>query len=323
MPKDEPIPSEMQPDPAHYAFDLDAAFASVVGLRAKVPADAFTAASLGTEREGSGVVIGADGLILTIGYLITESDEIWITTGDGQILPGHALAYDQASGFGLVAPLGRLRAPPIELGVSAAAELGETAIFVSAGGRRMAVETRIVGRQEFAGYWEYLIEDALFIAPAHPFWGGGALISRAAKLLGIGSLSLQQDSQHGQRLDMNMVVPVDLLRPILDDLMRQGAVSGPPRPWLGLYALEDEQRVVVGGVAEGGPADIAGLRQGDEILSVAGEAVESLAGLWRSVLAQGPARTRVALLVQRDEQQIPFLVASVDHRQLLKKPSLH
>ncbi|GAB0113937.1 S1C family serine protease [Acidisoma sp. C75] len=323
MPKDQPIPSEMQPDPAHYAFDLEAAFASVVGLRAKAPADAFTAAALGTEREGSGVVISADGLILTIGYLITEAEEIWITSGNGQTLPGHALAFDAESGFGLVQPLGRLRAPPIDLGASAEAELGEAAIFVSAGGRRMAIETRIVGRQEFAGYWEYLIEDALFIAPAHPFWGGGALINRRAQLLGIGSLSLQQDDQRGHRLDMNMVVPIDLLRPILEDLKRQGEANRPARPWLGIYAMEDEERVVIGGVAEGGPADIAGLRQGDEVLAVAGEPVTSLAGLWRSVLAQGQAGTRVPLLVQRDERRIPVLIATVDRRKLLKKPRLH
>jgi S1-C subfamily serine protease len=323
MPKTEPIPSEMQPDPAHYAFDLEAAFASVVGLRATAPADAFTAGALGTEREGSGVVISPDGLILTIGYLITEVDDIWITTSDGQALPGHALAFDGESGFGLVQPLGRLRAPPIELGQSGGLEVGEPAIFASAGGRRMAIETRIVGRQEFAGYWEYLIEDAIFIAPAHPFWGGGALISRQAKLLGIGSLSLQQDDERGHRLDMNMVVPIDLLRAILDDLTRRGEVNRPPRPWLGIYAVEEDDGVVIGGVAEGGPADLAGLRQGDEVLAVAGEAVASLAGLWRSIFAQGQAGARVPLLVQRDQRRISVLITTVDRRQLLKKPRLH
>ena len=323
MPKAAPIPAEMQPDPAHYGVDLEAAFASIVALRATAPADAFTASALGTEREGSGIVITDDGLILTIGYLITEAEDIWITTADGQTIPGHALAFDAESGFGLVQPLGRLRAPRIELGHSAEVELGQGAIFASAGGRRMAIETRIVGCQEFAGYWEYLIDNALFIAPAHPFWGGGALISRDAKLLGIGSLSLQQDDQHGSRLDMNMVVPIDLLRPILEDLTRLGQVNRPPQPWLGIYAMEDEERVVIGGVAEGGPAAAAGLRQGDEVLAVEGEAVDSLAGLWRSLRGHGPAGARVVLSVQRDQRRMSVAIATVDRRGLLKKPRLH
>lgn len=323
MPKSAPIPAELQPDPAHYGVDLEAAFASIVALRVTAPADAFTASALGTEREGSGVVIGKDGLILTIGYLITEAEEIWITTAEGQTLPGHALAFDPESGFGLVQPLGRLQAPAMELGRSGEIEVGQSAVFASAGGRRMAIETRIVGRQEFAGYWEYLIEEALFTAPAHPFWGGGALISRDAKLLGIGSLSLQQDDQRGNRLDMNMVVPIDLLHGILGDLTRLGQVDRPPQPWLGIYAMEDEERVVIGGVAEGGPADLAGLRQGDEVLEIEGEAVESLAGLWRSLRGHGPAGARVVLSVQRDQRRLTVAIATIDRRGLLKKPRLH
>jgi S1-C subfamily serine protease len=246
MPKDWTIPAELQPDPANYAFNLDQVLAAIVGLRATAPADAFTASALGTEREGSGVVIGDDGLVLTIGYLITEAETVWITAADGRSVPGHALAFDAESGFGLVQPLGRLALPKLELGDSDGAALGEPVLFASAGGRRRAIETRVVGRQEFAGYWEYLLDDAIFTAPAHPFWGGGALIDRNAKLLGIGSLSLQQGDARGNRLDMNMVVPIDLLRPILGDLRSYGQVNRPPQPWLGVYAMEDDERVVIG-----------------------------------------------------------------------------
>lgn len=323
MPKTWTVPTDLQPDPAHYLFDLDDALNAIVGLRVLAPADAFTATALGTEREGSGVVISDDGLILTIGYLITEAETIWITTADGRLIQGHALATDGESGFGLVQPLGKLGCPKLDLGRSGQLEVGEAAIFASAGGRRKAIETRIVGRQEFAGYWEYLLEEALFIAPAHPFWGGGALISREAKLLGIGSLSLQQDDARGNRLDMNMVVPIDLLPPILGDLRSYGRVNRPAQPWLGIYALEDEERVLIGGVADGGPADLAGLRQGDQVLAVEDEEIDSLAALWRSVRGRGPAGARLVLSVQRDLRRLRVPVATVDRHQLLKGPRLH
>jgi S1-C subfamily serine protease len=323
MPKDWTIPAELQPDPANYAFNLDQVLAAIVGLRATAPADAFTASALGTEREGSGVVIGDDGLVLTIGYLITEAETVWITAADGRSVPGHALAFDAESGFGLVQPLGRLALPKLELGDSDGAALGEPVLFASAGGRRRAIETRVVGRQEFAGYWEYLLDDAIFTAPAHPFWGGGALIDRNAKLLGIGSLSLQQGDARGNRLDMNMVVPIDLLRPILGDLRSYGQVNRPPQPWLGVYAMEDDERVVIGGVADGGPADQAGLRQGDQVLAVDDEEVTDLAGFWRSVRERGPAGARVMLSVQRDHRKLRVPVATVDRRRLLKTPRMH
>jgi S1-C subfamily serine protease len=314
---------ELQPDPANYLFNLDAVLAAVVSLRATAPADAFTANALGTEREGSGVVIGDDGLILTIGYLITEAEDVWITTANGRSVPGHALAFDAESGFGLVQPLGKLPLAKLEFGDSEGAALGDPVLFASAGGRDRAIESRVVGRQEFAGYWEYLLDDAIFIAPAHPFWGGGALIDRHGRLVGIGSLSLQQGDSRGNRLDMNMVVPIDLLRPILADLCRYGQVNRPPQPWLGVYAMEDDERVVIGGVADGGPADQAGLRQGDQVLAVDDEAVTDLAGFWRSVRERGPAGARVTLSVQRDHRRLRVPVATVDRRRLLKAPRMH
>jgi S1-C subfamily serine protease len=323
VPKDWTIPVELQPDPANYAFNLDDVLGAIVGLRATAPADAFTASALGTEREGSGVVIGDDGLVLTIGYLITEAEAVWITAADGRSVPGHALAFDGESGFGLVQPLGRLALPKLELGDSDGAALGEPVLFASAGGRRRAIETRVVGRQEFAGYWEYLLDDAIFTAPAHPFWGGGALIDRHARLLGIGSLSLQQGDAEGRRLDMNMVVPIDLLRPILGDLRSYGQVNRPPPPWLGVYAMEDDERVVIGGVADGGPADHAGLRQGDQVLAVDDEEVTDLAGFWRSLRERGPAGARVTLSVQRDHRRLRVPVATIDRRRLLKAPRMH
>jgi S1-C subfamily serine protease len=317
------IPAELQPDPADYSFDLDHVLSAVVGLRTTAPSDAFTASALGTEREGSGVVIGDDGLLLTMGYLITEVETVWLTSSDGRAIPGHALAFDGETGFGLVQPLGKLGLPKLEFGDSSKAALGDSVLFASAGGRRRAIETKIVGRQEFAGYWEYLLEDAIFTAPAHPFWGGGALISQDGKLLGVGSLILQQGDAKGRRHDMNLVVPINCLPPVLDDLRRFGQVNRPARPWLGVYAMEEEDSVVIGGLADGGPADRAGLRAGDHVLAVEEEEVTDLAGLWRSLWACGPAGARVTLMVQRDDRRMPVSIPTVDRRSLLKSPRMH
>ncbi len=319
---DQGIPASLQPKAADYAFDLEQALRSIVALRADVPEDAFTAGTLGTERAGSAVHI-RPGLFLTIGYLITEAEQVWLKAHDGQIVPGHALAYDQETGFGLVQALGRLDIPVIELGDSAKARVGEPVIFAAAGGRRQSIAAKVAGRQEFAGYWEYLLDDAIFTTPSHPFWGGAALIGRDGKLLGIGSLVLQQGGEGGKRQDMNMAVPVQLLMPILDDLLAYGRVNRPPRPWLGLFAMEDEASLVVGGLADDGPADKAGLRTGDRILAVNGEEVPDLAGLWRAVWASGPAGSDVKVSLGRGNRTSAVTVTSTDRASILKSPRLH
>ena len=318
---DRTIPVALIPKPSEYGYDLDRALRSVVALRATVPEDAFTANTLGTERMGSAVHI-RPGVFLTIGYLITEADAVWLSTSDGRVVPGHAMAYDRETGFGLVQALGKLDLPVIALGDSKAARLGEPVVFAAAGGRRQAVAAKVAGRQEFAGYWEYLLEDAIFTTPAHPFWGGAALVGKDGALLGIGSLVLQQGGE-GRRQDMNMVVPIELLLPILDELLSYGKVTGPPRPWLGLYAMEDDEALVVGGLADNGPADKAGVRAGDRILAVNGTEVPDLAGLWRAVWASGPAGSSVQVSLGRGTRNTAVTIASADQGSILKAPFFH
>jgi len=196
-------------------------------------------------------------------------------------------------------------------------------VFAAGGVRHHAVETRVVGRQEFAGYWEYVLDDAIFTAPAHPFWGGGGLLGSDGKLMGIGSLILQQGDGKGRRLDMNMVVPIGLLTPIMKDLLSFGRVNRPARPWLGMYATEAEDSLVVGGLADNGPADQAGIRQGDRILAVGGEEIGDLAGLWRRVWASGSAGAEVRLRLMRDKSPVAVTVRSRDRTSFLKSPKLH
>jgi S1-C subfamily serine protease len=299
--------------------NLDPILQSVVTVRASIPEDAFTAAGLGTKREGSGVVVGKDGLVLTIGYLITEADEVWLTTNEGRVVPAHALAYDQESGFGLVQALEHLDLPALEFGSAKAAQVGDAVVFADGSGE--AIRASIVAKQEFAGYWEYLIDEAIFTAPAHPSWGGAALVGPDGKLIGIGSLRLQM-VQRGEVADINMSVPIDLLRPIFDDMLKHGQVTHSPRPWLGVFSAENNGDVVVMNVAEGGPAADAGLQRGDIISDVRDGQVESLADFYRKVWQSGPAGAEVPMRVVRDGRDTWLRIRSADRNSFLKKPQL-
>jgi S1-C subfamily serine protease len=317
------VPPDVAPQAADYTFDLTQALQAVVGIRAVVPADAFTADVLGTERRGNGVVIRGSGLILTIGYLITEASEVWITLADGRTVRGDVIGYDQDTGLGLVQALERLSLPALAIGESSEAIPGTDVIAASAGGRDHSVAARVVARQEFAGYWEYLLDAAIFTAPAHPFWGGSALIGPDGTLIGIGSLQLQQASSGDESVPINMYVPTDLLKPILNDLLTIGRPNRPPRPWLGLYATESDDRVIIAGVAGRGPAARAKLKQGDVVLSVGGMKVSGLAGLFRSVWSLGGAGVDVPMTVFRDGRPMDLTVKSGDRDHFLKGPSLH
>src|SRR5947208_4883395 len=317
------IPGEFQPKSEDVEFDLERSLTSVLGLQATVPEDAFTASTLGTERAGSGVLIREDGLVLTIGYLISEAETIWLTSSVGGAVPGHVLGYDQETGFGLVQALGRLSVSPIELGSELRVGAGDRAIIAAEGGRRHAIAATVVARQEFAGHWEYLLDRAIFTAPAHPFWGGSALIAQDGTLIGIGSLHVQHSNGRELRRDVNMVVPIDLLAPILDDLLTYGRPNRPPRPWLGLYAAEVDDAIVVAGISDRGPAAKSSLRPGDRILAVRDEPISSLASLWRRVWASGSAGAEVVLQVAREEETMQVRIPSADRSRLLKAPRLH
>jgi len=316
------MPLAVQPKPENYAFDLDAALSAIVGIRAIVPGDAFTAETLGTERTGNGVHIRS-GVVLTIGYLITEAETVWMHLFDGRAVPGHVLAYDQETGFGMVQALARLDLPALPMGQSKAAKVGDSVVVAGAGGRRHSVVARVAAKQEFAGNWEYVLDEAIFTTPAHPFWGGTGMIGRAGELLGIGSLQVQQVRENGTPEPLNMIVPIDLLKPIFDDLMTMGRPNHPPRPWLGLNATEIDDKVVVARVSNGGPARRANVRTGDVVLAVAGADVSDLAGFFRRVWALGQAGVEVPLTLFRDGRTIEARVTSGDRNRFLKGPSLH
>jgi len=317
------VPRDVEPKPGNYDFDLDAALSAVVSLRSRVPSDAFTAEVLGCERAGNGVVIDEKGIVLTIGYLITEAEEIWLTTNSGRVVPGHPLAFDQVTGFGLVQALGGLDLPALPLGQTRDVMIGTRVIAAGAGGAPHSLTAFVAGKQEFAGHWEYVLDEALFTVPAHPFWGGTGLIGPKGNLLGIGSLQLQQAREDGSSVPLNMYVPIDILKPILNDMVTSGRPNRPPRPWLGLYAAEVDDRIVIAGISGRGPAARADLRQGDIVLKVGGSAVTGLAGLFRKIWSLGEAGVEVPMTVARDGASIELRVASGDRNEFLKGPSLH
>jgi len=318
------VPASVRPKSEDYGYDLERALMAVVGVHTKIPEDAFTAENLGTERMGHGVLIRDRGVVLTIGYLVTEAEEVWLNPAEGPPVQGHVLGYDQETGFGLVQALARLDLPVLALGRSSDTRVGEPVVVGGAGGRKRSVAARIAAKQEFAGYWEYVLDEAIFTTPAHPNWGGTALIGPAGELLGVGSLQMQQAPERGRPGgDLNMIVPIDLLKPILDDMLKTGRANRPQRPWLGLYATEIEDKIVVVGLARGGPAQKAGLKTGDVVLSAGGADVSDLAGLYRRIWSRGSSGVDVPLTIYRDGRTFEQSVVSSDRNRFFKAPSLH
>lgn len=321
------IPDEARPKAGEYSFDLDRLLSSIVSLRAEVPEEAFTAQVLGTERAGNGVVISENGLVLTIGYLITEAETIWLATNSGQVAPAHVVGYDQASGFGIVQALAKLDVDPLPFGSIKDVNANYPVIIAGHGGRKHALKAEVIAKREFAGYWEYLIDEALFTAPAHPNWGGTACIGTDGRLIGIGSLLIQHsngDEEEDAVADGNMIVPVDLLPPILDDLLKFGKVQAPPRPWLGMFTADSaDDDVFVVGLAKDGPADQAGIEVADVVISVGNQMVENLADMWRKVWAQGQAGVEIPITLMRDGQKMEKRLQSADRNSFLKQASVH
>ena len=315
------FPPEFQPDASSARFDLEQALSAVVALEADVPADAFTASILGTERGGSAVVIREDGLALTIGYLVTEAVNVRLTTREGRTVDAHPIAVDFPTGFGLVQPLGPLGVAPLPRGKASALNPGDSVTAISHGGRAHALAARVVAKSEFAGYWEYLLDEALFTAPLHPAWSGAALVDARGRLVGIGSLFVQQVID-GEATRGNMFVPVDVLEPVLDDLVAHGRRQGPPRPWLGAYLHDEDGRVVVQDVAPDGPAATAGLAPGDQIAAISGQPVVQVAHAWRVLWRQGAAGVEIEVTIVRDGLARRVNIVTADREAMLVKPRL-
>ena len=315
-------PAPAAPDAAAYQYLVDAASA-VVGVKVKALANARSAQTLGTERSGSGVLIAPQGLVLTIGYLILEAEEVEVTTSKGRTVPATVAAYDHATGFGLLRPLGPLDVKPIALGASAAVDPLDRLLVVAAGGDESLSVTTVVSRRQFAGYWEYLIDNAIFTSPPRADFGGAALIDKDGRLVGIGSLFVMDAMTPGERLPGNMFVPIDLLKPVLDEMIATGRQRGGVRPWLGVSSLEEDGRLKVLRVSADSPAERAGIAPGDIILGVAGEKVEKLPDFYRRVWSAGAPGVEITLRVLKGTEVRDVKVHSMDRfDNLRRKPTI-
>ena len=300
---------------------VDELLTAVVGIQATVPPQARTARTLGQERFGSGVVIDSSGLIVTIGYLILEAERVEIALPNGELVPVETLAYDYDTGFGLLRATAAMDVRPMALGSSSRLIPGDKMMIASFGGSQTLAPALFAGAREFAGYWEYLLEDALFTVPLYPQYGGAALMSPAGKLIGIGSLAVGDAIDDAQTVPGNMFVPIDRLKSVLGDLLTEGRRSGPRKPWLGIYTEEYGGRLVVQRVADDGPAMTAGIEPGDTIAAAGGEPVYSMADFYRKIWAQGEAGDPISMTVIRDSEAREVTVRSVDRYQWLLLPS--
>ena len=301
----------------------DELLGSVVKVSMRALPDARSNASLGAVREGSGVIIDDKGHILTIGYLVIEADAIEVTTADGKTSPATLAGYDHATGFGLLRAVLPLGAKPIDLGTSGDLALREPVMVAPYGGRESINLAYVISKRQFAGSWEYLLDSALFTSPPSLAWAGSALISREGKLVGIGSLLVRDSEEAGVPLPGNMFVPIDLVKPILTDLIDKGRVSGPPRPWLGMATEELQGRLFVTRVSPQAPADQAGVGRGDIIVGVGADAVSTHAEFYRKVWSLGPAGTEVPLKVLQGASVKEIKVRSIDRLDYLRaKPTL-
>ncbi len=282
---------------------------SVVRLRSKAVGDARSNRTLGPQREGTGVVLDTEGLVLTIGYLILEAETIELSTADGTSFPATVVGYDSVTGFGLLRSLKPLPIRPIQIGQSANIASREPVLIVGFDGVAPAV---VVSRRQFVGYWEYLLDEAIYTAPATVNWSGAALLNREGKLLGIGSLSVNDALGPESQLPGNLFVPIDLLKPLLRDLVTRGKSSAPARPWLGVQTQEVQGNVIVTRVSPDGPAEAAAMRPGDVIVRLGGQVIKGQADFYTRLWARGEAGVEVPLEVLRDGRIQSVTIKSID-----------
>ncbi|TWO72307.1 serine protease [Caenimonas sedimenti] len=312
------------PEPAYQGMidSLTKANAAVVGVQVTAADGARSAETLGKQRSGSGVVIGQDGLVLTIGYLMLEADTIQIVTQDDKTVPARAVAYDLATGFGLIRPLLPLRGiSPVALGTTSQAKTGEPMMAAIGGEDADVSMTQLVSKRPFSGYWEYHIESALFTSPPIRNHSGAPLFNQRGELMGIGSLFVGDALGDNRRLPGNMFVPVDLLKPILAEMQQTGTTKVSRRPWLGLSSTEQGGRVQIVRVNQDSPAQTAGLKPGDFVLAVDGEKISTLEGFYKKLWSHADPTDEIELTVLQGAEIRKLTIKAVDRMETMRKPA--
>ncbi len=320
--RDADVPAKkMEIDPAQAAeegIDPDKLYAALVRIQTVAVPDARSSATLGREREGTGTVIASGGVVLTIGYLLVEADEIKVTDNRGRSYPARVLAYDHPTGLGLLKITVPFNVEPVRMGSSAKLSDKEPVLIAGWGGIPDTALAYVVSRRPFSASWEYMLDEAIFTSPPTTGWSGAALVDRKGTIVGVGSLVVREATADDPKLPGNMFVPIDALKPILDDMIRSGRRKDAPRPWLGVAAEELQGRLIVSRVSPDSPADAAGIRKGDIILGVGDEAVRSQAEFYRKVWSRGKAGTEIPLKVLQGIDVKDLRVRSIDRVEYFK-----
>lgn len=305
------------------SFDLDSTLASVLRLNSEVPETAYSARTLGTERHGNAILIGEEGYCLTIGYLVVDANSITLSARGGKKVQAELVGYNHESGFAVIRALSPLEIPVLPIGTAEDLSEKEPVIIAPYGGTQHSISATVVSRRVFAGSWEYMVDNAIFTAPIHPNWSGAALLRRDGTLCGVGSLWVN-DAEAGRRESPgNMFVPIDLLKPIYDDLIKLGRSSVPTRPWLGLHTAEAMGRLFVSGMVPEGPASQAGVEPGDLVTGVNDVPVATLAEMYHQVWSQGDAGVKVVLNLRRDGEDVDVTVQSESRYRFMERRRHH
>ena len=315
--------SSNKPRREDFSFDLDTTLASVVKITSNVPEDAFSAKTLGTSREGSAISINDSGILLTIGYLVVDSDSIFLHLKNGHTIESTLIAYHHESGLALIQALSKIDMPFITQGNKDNLKKGDSVIIAASGGIDKSISGTVVDRRQFAGSWEYMIDNAIFTKPFHPEWSGAALINEDGHLSGVGSLWLNDAEKVDDDSPGNMFVPIDLLTPIYEDLLAHGQAKEPHRPWLGIYVAENMENLFVSGVTLKGPASSAGINPGDILTAVNGQQIDSLQRLYKVLWSQGNAGVELILTIIRESTELDISVKSDSRYNFISKRHNH
>jgi S1-C subfamily serine protease len=314
------MPTLWMPAPGAAAQSVEDLFGAIVYIKTFVPNDARSARTLGRERDGTGIVIDQNGLILTANYLATEATGGEVTFSNGKTVQAQIVGVEPDSGIALLRALTPPPVKPIQLGSSGDLKEKDPALILSHGGAKGAAPAYVVSRRAFAGSWEYLLEDAIFTSPMIQGWSGAALVSKDGKLVGIGSLMVNDAGGKGGSDPGNMFVPIDRVKPILGDLIAEGKLAT-SRPWMGFTTQEAHNRLFVVRVTPGGPAESAGLKEGDIIAGVGGQTSSTLVDFFRKVFARGDAGTEIPIDIQQGTRTRTITIRSAERSSQYRKGS--
>lgn len=309
-----------QPPATHGRAEITVDALSVVKVSSKVISNARSSKTLGNRREGTGVVIDASGLVMTIGYLIIEAENVELSTADGKVFPATVIGYDNATGLGLVRALTPLPVKPVNFGQSESAKELEMVLIVGFDGVAPAY---IVSKRPFVGYWEYLLDEAIYTAPVTVNWSGAALLSREGKLLGIGSLVVNDAMGTRANVPGNMFVPIDIIKPVLGDFIANGKSTMKARPWLGINSQEFQGNLIVTRVSQESPAEDAGLKAGDIIVGIGGQPVKSQADFYTKLWASGGAGAEIPVDVLKSGRVENFKIKSIDRSTYFRQQPMY